>query len=227
MWLKIQASCESRDQATAFFWYRFGRPYGGPIPLEHSTFEAFRLSERSESIANWETIRDQLPDGWDDEEFRLTEGPYAWCEALSDSCPCHGSEGRLDIVYCSDLGLHDDSTRRAKKTPNVRHFGWRQGMQRGDASVDRYDEEGLRTYSAAILGMIKAAQDLEGRQDPDCLYLVIRVDRENPRGEGTLTTVQRDLTDPTGKAQRTAVSRYRNWEVCLGIVDGMMDVETG
>ena len=227
MWLKIQASCESQDQAMAFFWYRFGRDHGTAIPDEYSTFEAFRLSERSEYIANWETINDHLPKGCATEEFRLAEGPVAWCETLSDDCACHGAEGRLDIVYCSDVGLRGDATRRARKTPNVRHFGWGQEMRRGDASVERYDKERLQSYSAAILGMVKAAQDLEEEQHSDSLYVVIRVDPENPRGEGTLTTVQRDLTDPTGNAQRTSVSRYRSWEVCLGIVDGLMDVDSG
>ena len=43
----------------------------------------------------------------------------------------------------------------------------------------------------------------------------------------TLTTVQRDPMDPTGNSHRTAVSNYRDWEVCSGIIDGLMDAESG
>ena len=50
--------------------------------------------------------------------------------------------------------------------------------------------------------------------DPYCLYLVIRVD----------TTVQRNPMNPTGNSHRTAVSRYRNWEVCSGIIHGLMEL---
>ena len=228
MWLKIQASCESQDQAMAFFGSRFGTEVPSANFPEYSLSGPFRLSERSEWVGNWETIRDHLPDGWDDHEFRLVEGPGPWCETLSDDCVCHGTEGRLDAAYCSDLGLREDTTRRAGKTQNVRHFGWwRQSMERSDANLERYDEERLQSYQAAIVHMVRSAEDLEQEQDSDCLYLVIRVDRKNPRGEGTLTTVQRDLMDPTGNSHRTSISRYPDWEVCLGIMDGLMDVETG
>ena len=80
-----------------------------------------RLSECSEHIFNWEDIKDRLPDRWDDQEFRVVDGPYPWCDTLSDNCSCHGLKGRLDATYCSDLGLHDESAKRASKSPNVRH----------------------------------------------------------------------------------------------------------
>ena len=99
-------------------------------------------------------------------------------------------------------------------------------MGRDDANVEDYDEERLQSYWNAVLNMVKAAQDLKGAKDSDCLYLVVKVDRRNPRGEGTLTKVQRDLTDPTGYSHRITISRYPNWDICLGIMDGLTDGET-
>ena len=227
MWFKVQVSCESQNNAKEFLGSRFGREVPSAIGLEYSLSTPFKLFERSASVANWETIKNHLPDGWDDHEFRLAEGPYPWCEILSDDCDCHGREGRLDALYCSDIGLREDTARRESKSPNVRHHAWRQMMGRYDTNVDTYDEERLRSYREAVLQMVESAQALVGQEDPDCLYLVIRVDRKNPRGEGTLTTVQRDPMDPTGNSHRTAVSNYRDWEVCSGIIDGLMDVESG
>ena len=231
VWLKLQASCESPEQALAFFVSRFGGPDPNPPrpDLRYVSFSflvPIRVSERSTEIANWEAIRDRFSTGWDDQEFRLGEGPYPWCETLSDDCDCHGTEGSLSVVYCSDLGVHEEAGKRASKSPNVRHDGWRQVMERDDANVERYDEERLQSYRAAVLHMVKSAQDLEGDPDPDHLYLVIRVDRRNPRGEGTLTKLQRDLTDPTGNSHRMSISRYRNWGLCLEVMDGLTDGET-
>ena len=226
MWLKIQASCRSQDQASAFLGARFGKEVRSANLLEYKLAAPFRLSERSQWIANWDLIRDHLTEGWDDHEFRLVQGPYPWCETLSDDCDCHGTEGRLDAAYCSDVGLVEDVNRRAVKSMNVRHFRWRQEMGRDDANVEDYDEERLQSYWNAVLNMVKAAQDLKGAKDSDCLYLVVKVDRRNPRGEGTLTKVQRDLTDPTGYSHRITISRYPNWDICLGIMDGLTDGET-
>ena len=226
MWLKIQASCRSQEQALAFLGPRFGSKYPSVDYPKYSLSVPFRLSDRSQWIANWETIRDHLPEGWDDHEFRLAEGPYPWCETLSNNCSCRNAKTGLSVVYCSDLGLREDATRRARKTPDYRHFSWRQEMESGDANVEKYDEKRLESYWAAVLNLVKSAQVLDGEHDPDCLYLVIRVDRKSPRGEGTLTTVQRDLTDPTGNSQRVSISRYPKWEVCLGILDGLLDDET-
>lgn len=223
MWLKIQASCDSQDQALAFFGSRFGSEVPSAGSPQFSFDVPFRLSERSESIANWEAIKSHLPDGWDDDEFRSAEDPSPWCETLSNNCDCHGIEGRLDIFYCSDLGHLDDVAKRASKSPNVRHFGWRKMMERTDANVERYDDEHLQAYRAAVLQMVKTAQGLEGEQNPDCLYLLVRVDWRNPRGEGVLTKVQRDFTDPTGHSHRISMSRFRNWDICLGIMDGLTD----
>ena len=226
MWLKIQVSCKSQNNAKEFLGSRFGREVPSAIAPEYSLSAPFKLFERSASVANWETIKDHLPDGWDDHEFRIAEGPYPWCETLSDDCDCHGREGRLDALYCSDIGLREDAARRESKSPNVRHHAWRQMMRRYDTNVDTYDEERLKSYREAVLQMVESAQTLVGQEEPDCLYFVIRVDRKNPRGEGTLTTVQRDPMDPTGNSHRMAVSHYRDWEVCSGIIHGLMDVES-
>ena len=135
MWLKIQASCYSEDQATAFFEYRFGG--NAPDPLQpHLRYVSFsflvprKLSECTEQIFNWESIKDCFPTGWNDQEFQLAEGPYPWCETLSDDCDCHGLKGRLDAVYCSDFGLQDETAKRASKSPNTRHLENLQGMRR-------------------------------------------------------------------------------------------------
>ena len=126
MWLKLQASCSSEEQATAFFEYRFGGNDPDPLrpDLRYVSFSfrvPRRLSECSDHIFNWHDIADRLPTGWDDHEFRLAQGPYPWCETLTDDCDCHGAKGRLDASYCSDLGLPDETAKRASRSPNTRH----------------------------------------------------------------------------------------------------------
>ena len=95
----------------------------------HRTFDIpSKLSECAESIANWDSILDSLPSGWDDHEFRLVGEPYPWCETLANGCNCHGSEDELSAAYCSDFGLAGDTEQRASKSPNVRYVenlkGW-------------------------------------------------------------------------------------------------------
>ena len=127
MWLKVQASCRSGDQATSFFEHRFGghAPHLAERPdLVCVTFSfqvPKRLSECSEYIFNWEDIKGDLPTGWDVQEFRVADGAYPWCDTLSEDCDCHGAKGRLDATYCSSFGSHDESAKRASKSPNVRH----------------------------------------------------------------------------------------------------------
>ena len=225
MWLKIQASCGSQKQALAYLGSRFGHQVPGAYSPQYTLSLPFRLSDRSEWVANWESFKEHLPDGWDDYEFQLADGPYPWCETLSDDCNCHGREGRLDAWYCSDLGLREDTACRKSKSQNVRKHAERNMMRRDDANRETFDEERLQEYEAAVRHLVESAGALDAEVNPDCLYLVIRVDRRNPRGRGTLTTVQRDLTDPTGGSHRTSVSRYPSWEVCLGIVDGLMEME--
>lgn len=123
MWVKSQASCESHWQANAMLEARFGGTTNaspGPGYLPQSFSMPIRLSECGEWVMNWNSIEHQLPDGWDDHEFRLVQGPYSWCESLSDGCVCYGTRGRLDATYVSDFGLHDEEGRRNRKSQNAR-----------------------------------------------------------------------------------------------------------
>ena len=119
MWLKVQASCSSLEQSEEFFKCRFN---GTDHFMEGRLSVApFRLSKRSHYIANWVSIVDRLPEGWDDDEFHIVGTPYPWCETLSDNCDCHGEKGRLDIACCSDFGLHDKTNKQASKSQNVKY----------------------------------------------------------------------------------------------------------
>ena len=133
MWIKFQASCSSPEQAVAFLQSRLGGEDPDP-PVPEYPYLSFeiptRLSERVHNIANWESVKDSFPDGWDDHEFRLAEEPYPWCESLSDDCDCHGEKGRLDIVYCSDLGLREDDAKRKTKSPNTWRSEYLQELRR-------------------------------------------------------------------------------------------------
>ena len=163
MWLKIQASCWSEEQATAFFECRFAGNAPDPLrPHLRNVLSSFlvsrKLSECSDHIFNWEAIKDRLPTGWDDQEFHVVGGPYPWCETLSDDCDCHGSDGRLDATYCSDLGLREDTARRASKSPNTRHLENLQGLRR--ALVNR--QNASRANSNAVIGTRAEPSEQEG-----------------------------------------------------------------
>ena len=75
--------------------------------------------------------------GWDDREFHLAEGPYPWCETLSDDCDCHATKGRLDVTYCSEFGSHAENDRRVSRSHNAWHLGYIQGMEKTIADRDR------------------------------------------------------------------------------------------
>ena len=135
VWLKVQASCSSSEQSAAFFESRFnGTDY---ILDGHLPVTPFRLSQRSHHVANWVSIVDRLPAGWDDDEFQILGPPYPWCGTLSHDCDCHGAKGRLDAAYCSDFGLHAETDRRARKSQNVRHLNYIREMEQ---TVSRRDE---------------------------------------------------------------------------------------
>ena len=163
MWLKLQASCFSEEQATAFFAYRFGGSDPDPLrpDLRYVSF-SFRvprkLSECTDHIFNWEDMKDRLPTGWGDQEFRLAKGPYPWCETLSDDCGCRGAKGRLDAAYCSDLGLPDETAKRASRSPNTRHFENLQQMRR--TLVNR--QIASRTNSNAVIEAHAEPSEQEG-----------------------------------------------------------------
>ena len=140
VWLKVQSSCFSSEQSAGYFEYRFNgtdyTPVGGHRPVT-----PFRLSQRSHYLANWVSIADRLPEGWDDDEFHIVENPYPWCETLSDDCDCHGAKGRLDAAYCSDFGMHDEADKRASKSDNVRHRQYIQSMEERIAGLDESRRE--------------------------------------------------------------------------------------
>ena len=156
MWMKFQASCESPEQALAFFQSRLGgEDPEPPVPVyPYLSFKvSAKLSRRTQDIANWDSIKDRLPDSWDDHEFRLAEGPYPWCETLSDGCDCFGPRGRLDVMHCSDFGLLEETDKRASRSQNIRRlsmrrrpeglgqYGWGGSGVRGRTSPDGTSKE--------------------------------------------------------------------------------------
>ena len=136
VWLKLQSSCPSTEPAAPFE-YRFTGADYTPVDGCRSV-TPFRLSERSHYIANWSSIVEGLPAGWDDEEYCIVEGAYPWCETLADGCDCHGTKGRLDIVHCSDFGVVDRKEKRSGKTRNVRYENYIREMEE---RIARRDEE--------------------------------------------------------------------------------------
>ena len=140
VWLKVQSSCFSSEQSAVFFEYRFNGTDYTPVD-GHRPVTPFRLSQRSHYLANWVSIADRLPAGWDDDEFHIVENPYPWCETLSDDCDCHGAKGRLDAAYCSDFGMHDEADKRASKSDNVRHRQYIQSMEERIAGLDESRRE--------------------------------------------------------------------------------------
>ena len=137
MWIKVQAPGDPEwdHPALPMLEARFGGTTEGQH--EPSFSIPFRLSERSQHLYDWEDIKDRLPAGWDDYEFRIAEGPYAWCDTLSDGCDCHGSKGRLDVTYCSDFGLLDETERRRSKSQNAWHLNYIRGLEKGIANRDQ------------------------------------------------------------------------------------------
>ena len=161
MWIKFQASCSLPEQAVAFLQSRLGGEDPNP-PVPEYPYLSFeiptRLSERVHNIANWESVKDSFPDGWDEHEFRLAEGPYPWCESLSDDCDCHGGKGRLDIVYCSDFGLREDDAKRKTKSPNTWRSEYFQGLRR----ISRARQSAPRAVGNAAIGTRQEAPPQEG-----------------------------------------------------------------
>ena len=137
MWLKVQAVGEpERDHPVSpMLEPRFGGTTKDQY--EPSFSIPFRLSEHSHHIYNWEDIKDSLPAGWDDHEFRLAEGPYPWCDTLSDGCDCHGTKGRLDVTYCSDFSQLGETVRRTSKSQNAWHLNYIRGLEQGIANRDQ------------------------------------------------------------------------------------------
>ena len=108
VWLKLQGSCVSCEQAEAFFGCRFTGT--DRIVDERVCVTPFRLSERSGHVANWASIVDRLPAGWDDEQFpdcgvalSVVQKPGRRAAIAT------ARKGGLDIIYCSDFGLHEET----------------------------------------------------------------------------------------------------------------------
>ena len=120
VWMKIQASLWSTERSAGVFYGQLARQVGMPVD-EYKPGSSFNPSVLADNLANWASVVDQLPDGWDRDEYRMDGEPYPWCETLSDGCDCHGSRGRLDLIYCADFGLHAESEKRARKSINAHY----------------------------------------------------------------------------------------------------------
>ena len=149
--MKLQSSCWSLEQSAAFFESRFnGRD--DFINGEFSPVLPFRLSHRASYIANWNSIERNLPAGWDDDEFQIVGKPYHWCETLADDCDCHGAKGGLSFIYCSDFGLHEETNKRTRKSPNVWYPNYIQQMEQRLAELDKSRKEQLIDNEIGTLG---------------------------------------------------------------------------
>ena len=173
-WLKLQASCPSTAPA-ALFESRFnGTNF---IPADgHCLVTPFRLSERAQYIANWSSIVESLPTGWDDEKYRIVETAFPWCETLADGCDCHGTKGRLDIVHCSDFGVVDEKEKRSSKTRNVRHEHYIREMEERIANRDKElrDERRRRVQRAPTRGPTPARPTSRSATQPDVARTLAR-----------------------------------------------------
>lgn len=167
MWLKVQASCSSPEQSAAFFECRFT---GTDHTVDgHQPVTPFRLSDRAHYIANWASIVNRLPLGWDDQEFHIVGTPYPWCETLSDDCDCSGTKGRLDETVCSDFGLHAETDRRDSRSPNVRHQHYIRTMEETIARRDeaRRPKQPQGEHHSHPVGAAPAAANIADlRMDP-------------------------------------------------------------
>ena len=139
VWMKMQASCFSSEQSTAFFEARFN---GTDYTVDgHRPVTPFRLSERSHYIGNWTSVVDLLPKGWDKEEFLMAGKPYPWCQDLSEDCDCRGSKRGQGDLYCSGYGLYDEIDKRETKSQNIWHLSYIREMEERIASRDRLQRE--------------------------------------------------------------------------------------
>lgn len=220
MWMKIQSPCSSVEQAMAYFGARFGgEDPDPPVPIRpYRTFDIPSMpSEWAESIANWDSVRDSLPLGWDEHEFRLVGEPYPWCETLAGGCDCHGSEDELSAAYCSDFGLAEDVGQRAGKSSNVRYAENLKQWEERAADRERSSRE-QPPYREAVIRMAESILPVEA--DPDRLIIVVVTDRKNPRGRGVVITLQRN---PTEGLHDVPVTYYSAWDNCLEVLEHRMN----
>ena len=137
MWMKVQTSGDPERDRPAYPMLQ--ARFGGTTEdrSEPSFSHPCRLSERVEYIFNWDEVKCSLPTGWEDHEFRLAEGPYAWCDTLPDGCGCHAGKGRLDVTYCSDFGLPEETDRRASKSKNAWYPNYIRSLERSVANREQ------------------------------------------------------------------------------------------
>ena len=134
LWLKLQAPCWSSRQAAAFLESRFNATRY--ITADgHRPVTPFRLSDCLHEIANWESVVDQLPEDWDDGEYRIERYPYAWCETLSEGCDCNANTGTLSVV-CSDYGKQREVDRKLSRTGNSWYGDYIKELERRIESND-------------------------------------------------------------------------------------------
>ena len=234
MWVKIQASCESPEQAMIYYTVRFGGKVLNldadwdsmekTLPPDWDSLYPYptfgiptKLPECASDIANWDSVSVSFPAGWHEHEFRLAEGPYPWCETLADGCDCYGSEGSLGTAYISDFGLAEDSGRRASKSANVRYAEIMRWWQERAIEMEHGPRE-QPPYGEAVKAMAEAI--LPAEPDPDRLIIAVITDRKNPRGRGVLVTLQRD---PIGGLHRIPVTHYSTWGDCLQAIEERMN----
>lgn len=220
MWVKIQSPCMSVEQAKAYFGIRFGgEDPNPPVPVyPYRTFGIPTiLPECVKDIANWESVKDSFPPGWNDHEFSLVGEPYSWCETLADGCECHGSEDELSAAYCSDFGLKGDVEKRASKSPNVRYAENLRKWEERVADMDG-DSGEQPPYRDAVIRMAESI--LPSEPDPDRLIIVVVTDRKNPRGDGVVITVQRN---PQDGLHEVPVTHYSAWTNCLEVIEDRMN----
>ena len=190
MWLKVQAVGDpERDYpALPMLQARFG---GTTKDQYESSFSIpFRLSERSQHILNWEDIKDSLPAGWDDHEFQLAEGPYPWCDTLSDGCDCHATKGGLESTYCSDFGLLDETDRRTSKSQNECH---RDYIRRLEQVIAKRDQTRRRKKNQR--GLALSPQDVAPPKPP-------------PGASATPDELAAAWTDVVNRVNRLMAQRY-------------------
>ena len=172
MWLKIQASSWSLEQAKRFFETRVYGWHAAPLPR--------KISEWSQHIFDWEVIKDQLPDRWETQEFFIAEGPYLWCNTASDDCECYGANGSVGWSHFADGGPLEEKDKRATKSQNVRHLNNIQTMENIIAERDERWREQRKSSQQAIYAAADNANEGVGHEkinDPMMRALSILVDQ--------------------------------------------------
>ena len=212
LWIKFQASASSSEQALAFLEQCLGGEHPDPpVPVyPYMSFEIpTKLSERVGGISNWESVKDGFPDDWDDHEFRLAEGPYPWCESLSDDCDCHGGKGRLDAVFCSEFGLLGETAKRASKSPNVRHSEYLQWLR--GRMVD--SEAASRARSTPVVEAPMESSERDGFYCQVDGHYHSFSEQVKLRAEASVAATRRSLETWSEKDRRVVLSNLRGLSV--------------